>query len=518
MKGRTKGIILCLLMILSPLSACQSRPVSGETEAEPTAAVAPAPTDTPEPSEAPEAPKEEPQISWAKAFRTNSLPDGTVSPDVIAFYTVDSEGAGVVANVPKEEVFAFQPERLPRSRSLEQYVPDKLQTLLPVLDYALANGYSRFSMPTTDFCYSDINDCQKILDRIFRIDGGGLNSLDVQSFPLEDGRTLTYVLLTISGLSSAEKLLQYREALAAARSVADSVPEDLSDFETALYLYRYLTDNVVYDDDEYYLNGHELLLYDALVKHETVCAGYTEALYYLYNLAGIDCVVIGGYISDPEPRGSHIWNAAKIDGQYYQFDATWDAGLPVANFEFFGVSDDYMMTHHTKYVDTLDREIAPPCPASLFPDADLDYAAISASEALSSAYYYCLFLSLRESDPMQIMTVFGLPEGSWEEWPADGGWTETDIPCMLFSYGLSTIMDASAAERFVDGYFENRDGLLAFQTPSEGLSGLRLCRLTENADGSALAECYSLDEAGNFIPCELSFRFKDGRVSSVSRK
>ena len=45
-------------------------------------------------------------------------------------------------------------------------------------------------------------------------------------------------------------------------------------------------------------------------------------MYRLLLTAGIDCRFIGG-LSRNE---AHSWNIVKLNGKYYNIDATWDAG------------------------------------------------------------------------------------------------------------------------------------------------------------------------------------------------
>ena len=454
-------------------------------------------------------------LSWAKAFRISTLPEGVITPDEIAFFSFDADNREQITNVPKEEVFAYRPERLPRTRTLDRYIPDNLETLLVTMDYALAHGYSRFSIPTTEFTYADILGVHNYLNRIYWIDGRGINSLDVQSFETEDGKTLTYILVAISAIPNYQKTKQYLEGVAAAEKIVDSIPEGSSEFQKALYLYQYLTDNVRYDYNSYYEEGKKVLLYDALVMHKTVCAGYTEALYYLYNLAGIDCMVIRGYITNPAPLGGHAWNIARIDGSYYQFDSTWDAGLVPSYYAYFAVSDAYMMAHHTQNVETFSSEFAPPCPQSLLPEIRI--AGID-SEQKSLIFYYYRFLETKETAPMDLLLQYGIDPDRFAQTEAEDGWFVTGMEYSFFRSLLSVLLDTAEADRFCDGCYADRDGMLAFRKPTEQTVGWRLCDITENADGSYLTEAYRIDGTGAVHRVSHLFRIADGIITSVTEQ
>lgn len=492
------------------------------------------PTETPEEPKTPaplntevpetEQPKEEVSLSWTKAFRINTLPEGKITPDEIGFYSVDKDGHEQITNVAKEEVFAYRPERLPRTRTLEQYIPDNLDTLLVTLDYAYAHGYSRFSIPTTDFTYGDILSVKGYLNYMYYNDNTGVNTLDVQSFKMEDGKTLTYVLVTISALPDYKTAQYYLKGVEEAQKIVASVPEGSSEFQTALYLYSYLTDNVEYDYDDYYEKGKKILLYDALVKHKTVCAGYTEALYYLYNLAGIDCMIVSGYISDPVPRGYHIWNVARINGQYYQFDATWDYGDPPTYYRYFAVSDEYMMAHHTQYVATFSQEYIPECPESLFPEIMAETAWFTKSKALFDVYLYYYCLDEREFNPIyMLLSISSLFEHKIEQRniqiiSAEDGWAITNLPYREFYDVISMLMEEQVADHFCQGYFKNMGGWLAIHRSQSNPVGWRICEITENADGSILTKAYLIDETGAVQPASHLFRFKEEKISAFTEK
>ena len=69
------------------------------------------------------------------------------------------------------------------------------------------------------------------------------------------------------------------------------------------------------DENDYYgleTDGKEWnLLYDTLIGGKTVCAGYAEALYYMCSYAGIECLLVGGWMNDFYER--HAWNIIRID-------------------------------------------------------------------------------------------------------------------------------------------------------------------------------------------------------------
>lgn len=97
-----------------------------------------------------------------------------------------------------------------------------------------------------------------------------------------------------------------------------------SDYEKIKAIYDYICANVEYDYD--HLNDSSYTLkctaYAALINKTAVCQGYAGLLYRLALEAGVDCRMITGTGNG----GGHAWNIVKLDGKYYNVDATWDAG------------------------------------------------------------------------------------------------------------------------------------------------------------------------------------------------
>ena len=521
---RLLSLLLCLALIFALLTGCKDSPEKVPTESIPaTVAVSAEPdpeaasrpgtqpaSDVPEgtaahgtdPVSAPL-----PEIPWTKAFRTKNVPEGSVDAESVAFLHRDGDGTLTVTNVPIREILSGQPERLPRSRYYEQYMPEALTAeLLPAMDYAMAHGFSRLCIPTASFTYGDIHAAASYLGWTYSVNNNGVGALDISHFPQADGSTLTFVLVTIAGMEKGQLIEQYREGVAAAEAIVDAMPEGLDERGRMLFLYQWLTDHVEYDYNDYYNEQNWCLLYDALVRHSTVCAGYTEALTVLANLAGIDCFTVVGFVNQTDQSFGHIWNVARIDGQYYQFDATWDAGLDPREYTYFGVSSDYMLAHHTKYLTAFSEQMLPPCPDSLLPDA------LPRSEADGPAFpvywHYRLGNAMR-SNPTQLLRYMAFDKVKAEA-PADG-WISTDVPYAAFLGSLTILMTPDQAARFAAEHLRaDENGKLAYRVPEEAPVLERLCGLEENADGTWTARVC-------MIAADYSFTMRDDRITLVEQ-
>jgi len=78
-----------------------------------------------------------------------------------------------------------------------------------------------------------------------------------------------------------------------------------------------------------------------------VCAGYANLFKAMAKVTGDEVVVVVGDARtdvDEIGGGGHAWNAAKIDGQWYLIDATWDAGHVKGRVFTKQYTTNYLMT------------------------------------------------------------------------------------------------------------------------------------------------------------------------------
>ena len=85
--------------------------------------------------------------------------------------------------------------------------------------------------------------------------------------------------------------------------------------------------------------------YEALVKKNAVCAGYSRAFKLMCDICNVPCYCVYGFAgSSTGGSGAHQWNIIKLDdGNWYEVDCTFDdpiGGMP--NRNFFCLSSDKM--------------------------------------------------------------------------------------------------------------------------------------------------------------------------------
>ena len=83
--------------------------------------------------------------------------------------------------------------------------------------------------------------------------------------------------------------------------------------------------------------------YGAIVNGNAVCEGYAKAFGYLLSQLGIESKGIVG-------KGSQelqMWNAVKIEGNWYYTDISWDDGKEYSRYDYFNITESQLKKDHT---------------------------------------------------------------------------------------------------------------------------------------------------------------------------
>ena len=125
------------------------------------------------------------------------------------------------------------------------------------------------------------------------------------------------------------------------------VREDYSEFEKALSLYIYMTQNYSYDYEMYAEmygpRGDEISTYRALKGGQGICMELAGVYNYLLLQVGVESDVITG--DNPSLGEGHQWNFVNIGGTDYHIDPTFGLSLPYVCYgntqlDFFMMTDD----------------------------------------------------------------------------------------------------------------------------------------------------------------------------------
>jgi hypothetical protein len=133
--------------------------------------------------------------------------------------------------------------------------------------------------------------------------------------------------------------------------IAKIIKPSMTDFQKIFSIHSYIVNNVEYDTDNYFKNKipyDDYTALGALIKGKAVCEGYAEAVAELLDKAGIENQIVTGPANGIGTDGKstwapHAWNLVKMNGKYYNIDATWDDGY---GLNYFLVSSKQMSKDH----------------------------------------------------------------------------------------------------------------------------------------------------------------------------
>lgn len=144
-----------------------------------------------------------------------------------------------------------------------------------------------------------------------------------------------------SRTKSQAAVIQPKLEAAAQKIINGALKEDTL-FERVLYIH-----DAVVNGTTYTLNGNDSIrgADGPLVNGKALCEGYSDAFSYLCQSIGIQTTGITGQANG----GDHMWTAVKLDGEWYQFDVTFDdptGGDPVCRYTYFGLTTKEMCEDH----------------------------------------------------------------------------------------------------------------------------------------------------------------------------
>ena len=267
--------------------------------------------------------------------------DETVTPyrEVVPDHLTYSEGYQPVSSTYSYDALPKQGEKQLYKKLLESCYdisPDKTE------------GTDRYPMPRIELSgYSlseaEVRTVSKALSddhpEIFWLTG-------TMGYYSDEGMTAIQIY---SNFSPEEVKTRVNAMRAVANEFYATVPDGLSEPEREIMVHDYLIDHVTYDPqvDTINLDNNNpdtYTAYGALVNGVSVCEGYARAFQMLLNGLGIDCVNVIGRSQDQ----MHIWNAVKLDGEWYHVDVTWDdQEESYARHLYCNVNEDYLREDHS---------------------------------------------------------------------------------------------------------------------------------------------------------------------------
>ncbi len=123
-------------------------------------------------------------------------------------------------------------------------------------------------------------------------------------------------------------LAEYEDKI---NGILAQIDQNDSEIEIIQKMYRYVSDNVTYSF------GMDSM-YDVIMQNKGVCGGYAEYLILLLRHAGIESMLCNS-LDNTQSGMDHAWVIAKLGGEYFHFDPTWQADA-VGGWYWFAMSDD----------------------------------------------------------------------------------------------------------------------------------------------------------------------------------
>ena len=368
--------LLCLLLALLLLMGCTTTPKLESVET--TSFIEPTQTEVLDTEPVSAAPTEQPSSEHPEPDPAESEGLDALTAETVLLFRQDQQ-PGKKFNpdqrgelVPVEDIFSWWEEQqtLPRTHYFDAEFASH-PALLMLLDYALFHGYSGFSADASLLCLEEFTASQwSKLDLIYRVDYAQISKHVTDSlFGENDG--LPSIASVWLVCPDAETMDRFSQGLDAARKIVSEIPEGSDEYDAARFLYEYLRDHVSYDRRglDYY-EGDWSIVYDALIRGSCVCTGYSDALYYLYNLAGIECLTVDGVVEATEvtEAENHQWNVARLYDSWYSFDATWEARSDYRlENSYFAVSKDVLSGYAARSYSLRSASYVPACDRSFFP-------------------------------------------------------------------------------------------------------------------------------------------------------
>lgn len=352
--------------------------------------------------------------------------------------------------LPLETVLSAPEEALlPRTHQYDACFPGTSACWLKLLDYAFANEYQGFSARTKSLPALN-EDQRRAMEYLYHIDDGKLCFMEV------DGITTIWYLC-----NHPDAMEKFAVGLAEARKIAAEAPRG-DDWETTRWVFDYLADHLTYGDRETYYSDHGHHLYDALVENECLCSGYADAMYYLCNLCGVECLELQGWSNGPAGPGSeetdgHAWNIARVYGTWYVCDPTFNdtAPMPAEVPLCFCLSSRFMETTFGHRADGVYAD------AQRIPACDTCFDPVSAWNATPEGALksWLWFAAYDAFDPAYLLACGGLADYRADAAVSDESvQLDTDISYAAYAAWAGRFMQEDAALLLPWGFAEGEDG------------------------------------------------------------
>lgn len=177
--------------------------------------------------------------------------------------------------------------------------------------------------------FPEAADTEKVVDAFFEAQYQNPLILGIQGGSIDPEQRILYVEYDFDSEQTAGKQEAIQEKVN--EIVGEIIDDGMNDVEKEMAINTWLCENASYDDaalenaEKYSFTMVDEEFYDSftaygiLVDGVGVCASYSAAFKLLADAAGLESIVVTGYLDGSVP---HAWNKIKVDGNWYIVDAT----------------------------------------------------------------------------------------------------------------------------------------------------------------------------------------------------
>lgn len=148
-------------------------------------------------------------------------------------------------------------------------------------------------------------------------------------------------------MDKSQALTVYKQICEKIENEIPLAGKNLSDYQKVLYVHKYLVSNISYDYT--FNNDTSYNILGPVINHSGVCEGISKYSKMIFDLLGINCIVVNGTLDEKGNKVPHCWNILEVDNRFSHFDFTSDICLSDKNerYDYVGLNDGSIRRDHT---------------------------------------------------------------------------------------------------------------------------------------------------------------------------
>ena len=233
----------------------------------------------------------------------------------------------------------------------DEYVPYSIKDIRNIFFSIINNGWKEF----TFYCPAEYEDCVKDVQTI---SGNDVLLTDINNYasPFNSFTSIETTYDDSGEINVKLKKLYDDEKIQKIDGVVDSIikryiNDSMSDEEKIRVIHDYIINSTDYDkvrNDTGTSQYDSNTAYGALIEHQAICSGYSDAMGLFLNKFGIKNYKIASK--------THVWNAVYVNNKWYHLDLTWDDPVsnrgPILDHKYFLITNEELIKNDDDNSDT----------------------------------------------------------------------------------------------------------------------------------------------------------------------